>query len=139
MGLVGPKKPSKDLRRVSFGSSTSASKRGVGILLLYGFTLSLKESDADGNSARKSEEWSLPEKSYGTITTDLALYKYSHYLKYSADSRFDPALEPGTTTPHSGIYTCQRCGCEISPIWAIPCRRRIIISMLSTKATSPGD
>jgi hypothetical protein len=44
----------------------------------------------------------------------MALYKYSHYLTNSADSRFDPALEPGTTTPHSGIYKCQGCGREVA-------------------------
>ncbi|MEY2559525.1 MAG: hypothetical protein QOE34_2950 [Verrucomicrobiota bacterium] len=43
----------------------------------------------------------------------MALYKYSHYLTNSADPRFDPALEPGMTVPHCGIYKCQGCGCEI--------------------------
>jgi hypothetical protein len=44
----------------------------------------------------------------------MALYKYSHYLRNSADSRFDPALEPGTAAPHPGIYKCQGCGQEVA-------------------------
>jgi hypothetical protein len=44
----------------------------------------------------------------------MAFYKYSHYLTNSSESRFDPALEPGATTPHCGIYKCQGCGQEVA-------------------------
>jgi hypothetical protein len=44
----------------------------------------------------------------------MAQYKYSHYLTNGSDSRFDPAHSPGEVTPHSGIYKCQGCGCEIA-------------------------
>jgi hypothetical protein len=43
----------------------------------------------------------------------MALYKYSHYLTNESEPRFDPAHLPGVLTPHSGIYKCQGCGCEI--------------------------
>ena len=42
----------------------------------------------------------------------MADYKYLHYLTNAANSKFDPAYPPGTTTPHSGIYKCQGCGYE---------------------------
>jgi hypothetical protein len=44
----------------------------------------------------------------------MALYKYSHYLTNIADSRFDPALKPGTTAAYAGIYKCQGCGQEVA-------------------------
>jgi hypothetical protein len=44
----------------------------------------------------------------------MALYKYSQYLSQSSDAAFDRVHEPGTTTPHSGIYRCEGCGREVA-------------------------
>jgi hypothetical protein len=43
----------------------------------------------------------------------MAHYKYSHYLTNICDAKFDPAHDPGATTPHCGIYKCQGCGTEV--------------------------
>lgn len=43
----------------------------------------------------------------------MADYKYSHFLTNTPDPRFDPAHPPGAVSPHSGIYKCQGCGCEV--------------------------
>jgi hypothetical protein len=43
----------------------------------------------------------------------MAQYKYSHYLTNLPDLKFDPAHEPGATTPQCGIYKCQGCGKEV--------------------------
>ena len=43
----------------------------------------------------------------------MAQYKYLHFLSHSSDSKFEPALPPGTATPHTGIYKCPGCGTEV--------------------------
>ena len=43
----------------------------------------------------------------------MALFKYSHYLTNVSDPKFDPAYQPAETAPHTGIYKCQGCGCEV--------------------------
>jgi len=45
---------------------------------------------------------------------NMALYKYSQFLKTSTDQAFDTLHNPGTETPHSGIYRCENCGDEIA-------------------------
>jgi hypothetical protein len=44
----------------------------------------------------------------------MALYKYSVYLETNTSEEFDKILNPGATTPHSGIYRCEGCGHEIA-------------------------
>ena len=44
----------------------------------------------------------------------MALYKDSSYLGISSDVAFDTLHQPGSTTPHSGIYRCENCGDEVA-------------------------
>jgi hypothetical protein len=44
----------------------------------------------------------------------MALYKYAQFLKTSDHSSFDDILNPGASTPHSGIYRCEGCGHEVA-------------------------
>lgn len=43
----------------------------------------------------------------------MALYKHGNYLFQNNDAAFDAIHNPGTVTPHSGIYRCTGCGHEI--------------------------
>ena len=43
----------------------------------------------------------------------MASYKNRSYLTESSDPAFDGLHNPGTATPHSGIYRCEGCGHEI--------------------------
>jgi len=40
----------------------------------------------------------------------MALYKYIQFLEKSNHEAFDKLHAPGTPTPHSGIYRCEKCG-----------------------------
>ena len=42
----------------------------------------------------------------------MAEYKYAQYLHDSTDRVFDPAFDPATPAPRSGIYRCAQCGRE---------------------------
>jgi len=44
----------------------------------------------------------------------MALYKSSQYVISTNDEAFDKIYNPGTSTPHSGIYRCEHCGHEIA-------------------------
>jgi len=44
----------------------------------------------------------------------MALYKYSQFLGSSTDGAFDAIHNPGSSTPHSGIYRCEGCGHEVA-------------------------
>lgn len=44
----------------------------------------------------------------------MALYKNGNYLQQSTDAAFDAVHQPGSPTPHSGIYRCEGCGHEVA-------------------------
>ena len=46
----------------------------------------------------------------------MALYKNPSYLTQNDDVAFDKIYEPGTSSPHSGIYRCEGCGHEITHV-----------------------
>jgi hypothetical protein len=43
----------------------------------------------------------------------MAVYKYPQYLQQSSSNAYDSEHNPGSLTPHSGIYRCMGCGREI--------------------------
>ena len=50
----------------------------------------------------------------------MALYKYSQFLTKSESDVFDQVYDPGTATPHSGIYRCNVCAFEVASIQGRP-------------------
>jgi hypothetical protein len=44
----------------------------------------------------------------------MALYKDKDYLVLSSSGEFDKILNPGQSTPHSGIYRCEGCADEVA-------------------------
>ncbi len=44
----------------------------------------------------------------------MALYKHGQFLAQSQDGAFDALHQPGTQTPHSGIYRCENCRDEVA-------------------------
>lgn len=43
----------------------------------------------------------------------MAFFKNLDYLTQRDGPDFDQLYEPGDRTPHSGIYRCVGCGCEV--------------------------
>jgi len=44
----------------------------------------------------------------------MALYKDGNLLAQSQHEAFDAIVEPGHSTPNSGIYRCEGCGNEVA-------------------------
>jgi hypothetical protein len=44
----------------------------------------------------------------------MATFKYSQNFHQSPSGAFDRVLNPGSSTPHSGIYRCEGCGHEVA-------------------------
>lgn len=43
----------------------------------------------------------------------MAWYRYPQFLSQSDNDAYDKVHQPGSNTPHSGIYRCEGCGREI--------------------------
>jgi hypothetical protein len=44
----------------------------------------------------------------------MASYKYSEDVSKVISNEFDEMYQPGSATPHSGIYNCKGCGQEVA-------------------------